>query len=372
MGSVLNFITLFNEKDYPEWCFFGPTTQKIYSEYSHTLYPDLKNECKNYLLIEPTEGLNGLTKFIENNNNIEFVTFCKENNINILIACIADPPTIHNYSLLTKKLKELEIYNLCKFVTTNVNINNNKTFSFNYFIENSLLYKNSFFTKNDLGYISEEITIDELNTFRNKKFLSFNKTIDKQHRYSLFHDYLTNDFSDSYFSFLQLEGIHCTPYQENLFELNDYVKNIPVEIDTKGNFNFATHNTFKKELFLDSCINLVTETSFHDNELFISEKIFKPILNYQPFIVLGPVYFLKEMKKIGFKTFSDFWDETYDYVENPKERYFELSKLILTLNKKSIYELNEIYQELKNICIFNRNHFYSLDTDEFTNYLNNL
>jgi len=373
MGSLLNFITLFTENNYPEWCIFGPATQKIYSEYSYTIYPNIKNNCKNYLIIEPTEGLDGLTKFIEKNNSIEFFNFCKENNINILIACIADPPTEYNYNRLIKKLIELKIYELCKFITTNININNTQTFSFNFFIEEYIKNKNMIFNQEtDLGYISEEIKVDELTLFKNKKFLSLNKTIDKQHRYSLYHDYLTNDFSDSYFSFLQLEGGHCNPYQSNLYEFDFYLKKLPIELDTNHNFNFRTHNTFKKELFLDSCIHLVTETSFHDNELFISEKIMKPILNYQPFIVLGPHHYLKQIKKLGFKTFSDFWDESYDYIQNPKERYFQLSKLILELNKKSIGELNKIYQEVKETCIFNKEHFYSLNKDEFSKYLNNL
>jgi hypothetical protein len=373
MGSVLNFITLFNEKNYPEWCFAGPAIQKIYSEYSHTLYPTLKNGYKNYLIIEPSSGLNGLTKFIETNNSIEFFDFCKKNDINILIACISDPPTEDNYNLLVKKLKELQIYNLCKFITSNLNINNTETFSFHFFIEQYFKNKNIIFNKKtDLGYFSEEIKVDELNIFRNKKFLSFNKTIEKQHRYSLFHDYLTNDFSDSYFSFLELENNFCKPYQSNLYEFDFYLKKIPIELDTNGSFNFRTHNTFKKDLFLDSCIHLVTETSFHHNELFISEKIMKPILNYQPFIVLGPAYYLKELKKFGFKTFSDLWDESYDEIQNPSDRYFKLSELILHLNKKSIDELNKLYQELKEICIFNRNHFYSLNIDSFDEYLNNL
>ena len=57
---------------------------------------------------------------------------------------------------------------------------------------------------------------------------------------------------------------------------------------------------------------------------------------------------------MGFKTFSDFWDESYDEIENGKDRYFAIEKLILELNSKSIDELNEIYQKTKNICIYNR------------------
>jgi hypothetical protein len=105
---------------------------------------------------------------------------------------------------------------------------------------------------------------------------------------------------------------------------------------------------------------LVTETSYNQNELFISEKILKPILNYQPFIVLGPYNYIKELKRLGFKTFSDFWNESYDDILDGEQRYFKLSSLILKLNKLNIEQMNELYQSTKEICIYNKNHLKNL------------
>lgn len=369
MGSFLNFILLHKQDEYPDWCFQGPLTDKAYNNFSYTHFPEIRAGYVNYILIEPREALKAFINEIPNFSN--YIQYLKDNNVKIVLASLADPPNQPVYNDLVSELKKYKLFDYFIIVSSSVNLKGESNLHcFNYFIEDSLLYKNSFFTENELGYLSEEIAIDELNKFRNKKFLSFNKTIDKQHRYSLFHDYLTNDFSDSYFSFLQLEGLHCLPYQKKLLDTEEYIKNIPVELDTNGNFNFSTHNTYKKSLFLDSCIHLVTETSFHDNELFISEKIFKPIINYQPFIVLGPFNYLKELKKYGFKTFSDFWDESYDDIKDSKHRYLEISKLILDLNSKSINELNDIYQKTKDILIYNKNLFYSLELNDLKNFLN--
>jgi hypothetical protein len=158
--------------------------------------------------------------------------------------------------------------------------------------------------------------------------------------------------------------------------MNDYDfynKYIPIELDTQmcnDKNSFRTSDTFKKELFLNSCINLVTETSFDLNELFISEKILKPILNYQPFIVFGPVNYLKKLKSYGFKTFSDFWDESYDDIVNHEDRIESLISLVHELNSKTIQELNELYQKTKEICIYNRNLFYNIDKmDSIGKYL---
>ena len=105
------------------------------------------------------------------------------------------------------------------------------------------------------------------------------------------------------------------------------------------------------------------------NELFISEKIFKPILSYQPFIVLGPVNYLKRLKYYGFKTFDNFWDESYDKIEDSSKRYDKVLQTILELNKKSIDELNNLYKSLKEICIYNRNHFVNLKINTFDSTL---
>ena len=125
--------------------------------------------------------------------------------------------------------------------------------------------------------------------------------------------------------------------------------------------SFKVSNTFPTKLFLDSAIHIVSETSFESNEMFISEKIFKPILNFQPFILIGPYRYLKELHKLGFKTFGEFWDESYDEIKDPKNRYLKLIEVILDLNKKSIEEINLLYKNVKHICIYNNKLFQEME-----------
>ncbi len=358
MGSLLNFI-LPPESQYGKWCFEGPMTQKVMNEYSYTQFPKIKKDFKNYILVESTEMYYGLEKRIDAIlRKVDIKQFIEENDLKIIICSIADAPSFERYKQLYLKLKNHKISDRCIFLTSNINLQGTNVHSYHFFLEDAINHKNSFFNfQTDLGYTSEEISIEELNKFRSKKFLSFNRTVDKEHRYSLLHDYLTNDFSDSYFSFLTFEGIHCFPFQEQKLQVKEYIKHIPIELDTNKNFNFTVNNTMRKDLFLNSCIHLVTESSYVNNELFISEKILKPILNYQPFIVFGPFNYLDELRRLEFKTFSKFWDESYDDTHDPAERYFKLSELVLKLNSLDIYELNELYQQTKEICIYNKNHF---------------
>jgi len=376
MQDNINFIFLF-KNDYPNWCFEGPLTHYIYLNFLYSSIDKIKNNKKNILCIEPTETLKGIiNNFDYLINDVPLYKFLIDNNITLLIGCLADPPSVQLYGEFIKKIKSLKLEKLIKIISSNLQISDDFCQSYHHFIEESTKEKHLFFetTQNELGYLSEEINEDELNNFKNKKFLSFNRNIDKQHRYSLLHDFLSNDFSDSLFSFLYLEGIHCFPYQKDYKEISFYKKKLPIHIDTEfmKDFTFKTNNTFKKDIFLDCCINIVTETSFHDNELFLSEKILKPILNYQPYIVLGPVNYLKELKKFGFKTFENYWDESYDDIESPEDRYFAVQKIIFEINKKSIKEINSLYQNLKHICIHNKKNFMNLQCNSIENFFKNL
>jgi hypothetical protein len=242
-------------------------------------------------------------------------------------------------------------------------------------------------SNNELGYVSEKIEENELDNFRNKKFLSFNRVLStRYHRSKLFFDYFRfNLHKDNYFSFLQNENFYDgTDWFQGLKDDNEYkhefmddcISKLPITLDTddwKGGYSgFRTNDTFKKELFLNSCINIVTETSFQYNEVFLSEKILKPIVMYQPFIVFSSVHYLKRLKEIGFKTFDEFWDESYDDVEDWEDRYNKVLLLILELNNKSIDELNNLYKNLKHICIYNRNHLLTMKKNSWPKIMANI
>lgn len=373
MGSLLNFVFLSDkiEKNGPDdISIAGPLFWYIFrikkNEISFTLNGKIKDGYKNVLLIE---GKCSLSSF----ENIPdyIINFVKNNDVKLLATSLADPSSAYSYVPAKKNLERL-LPN--KYFILDSNSSLEGCFTIDYFLEESTFPQfkhNKFGEINVLGYISEEIKISELDKKREKKFLSFNRTTDKHHRAALLHEYLINDYSDSYFSFIN--KLECLGSIPNVGDIRDnydfYNSKLPIELDTQRVDNknsFASYSTFKKKLFLNSCINIVTETSFENNELFVSEKILKPILMYQPFIVIGPVGYLKYLReRYKFKTFSNFWDESYDDVEDYTDRIKVIIDLIRELNKKSIEEFNEIYQKTKDICIYNRELFDSFELDSF-------
>jgi hypothetical protein len=100
------------------------------------------------------------------------------------------------------------------------------------------------------------------------------------------------------------------------------------------------------DIYKSSYISLVTETFFYEDDYIITEKVYKPIIHYHPFIVLGSPYTLKHMRSIGFKTFGDFWDESYDEEENNDKRFEKVFNLLMKFDKMSIEELHKLYIDI--------------------------
>ena len=378
MGSLLNFVFLKDTHEYngdETYAMQGPIFNYIQmNNYSYTLNSQLKPNHRNILLIEGRTKLESLLNIPETVYN-----FIKNNDIKLLFTSMPDPCNDATYKLAFKYIKEKLPSNKYYIIDSNRRLKD--ILSFDFFLEESIINRNQFFKPypTDLGYVSEKIELNELDGYRNKKFISFNRSVDKEHRLSLLNEYLTGNYSDSYFSFLlKVEGyshVYTLDGSTPKIDINYFNKHIPIELDTQkisDKSDFRVNDAFKKELFLDSCINLVTESSFELNELFISEKILKPIINYQPFIVFSSYGYLKHLKTYGFKTFSDFWDESYDDIENPNRRFFALLKLVRSLNDKSIDELNELYKNVKHICIYNRQLWDNLKIDTLEKILKNI
>lgn len=103
-----------------------------------------------------------------------------------------------------------------------------------------------------------------------------------------------------------------------------------------------------------SKFNIVSETSV--DELFFTEKIWKPIIAKQLFIVHGKQYYLKHLKELGFKTYGDFIDESYDNIESLEQRTDAIVKLCDELKGTTHIELYANTQEIRE---YNQKMFFS-------------
>ena len=66
------------------------------------------------------------------------------------------------------------------------------------------------------------------------------------------------------------------------------------------------------QAYSQTAFSVVAETNFAGDYVFHTEKIVKPILARRLFIVFGGHHYLKNLQRLGFKTFSNVIDESYD------------------------------------------------------------
>lgn len=136
-------------------------------------------------------------------------------------------------------------------------------------------------------------------------------------------------------------------------ELKEAVENLPAE---EKIINFAdtfSHLSTDTALFQDCFLQIVTETAYNYPVPFFSEKFIKPILNKRPFVIIGAANSLASLQAMGFKTFSEFWSEDYDTIEDPELRLIEIFNVIESLCAKSIHELRNLCIAMSDILNYN-------------------
>lgn len=112
---------------------------------------------------------------------------------------------------------------------------------------------------------------------------------------------------------------------------------------------------------LNSHIQIVAETIFETDKIHLTEKIFKPIVMNQPFILVGPAGGLEYLRSYGFKTFSSLWNEDYDLEKDHDKRLLIIVELIKKLNSLDKIQFDNIVKNATEITNFNRKRFYSQD-----------
>ena len=118
------------------------------------------------------------------------------------------------------------------------------------------------------------------------------------------------------------------------------------------------------EVYLNSWVSVITESSYfnHEHSVFISEKTFKPIACLQPFIIVGSKHTLKYLRKLGYKTFEGFIDESYDDMDD-SERFLGIVNALKKI--KNIEDKVAWYESMQDILEHNHKLFLSIQTSKF-------
>lgn len=164
----------------------------------------------------------------------------------------------------------------------------------------------------------------------------------------------------------------CTGSRQYRKSLINDLSHLRSMIDHDWNQNKNITADYSAQISVDdsqtSAIHLVAETIFDQGKIHLTEKIFKPMVMMQPFILFAGAGSLEYLRKYGFQTFGEIWDESYDQQTDHRYRYQMIKKLITDLSNLSDTKIKAMLMKCQKIVEHNQKHFFS---DKFEEILLN-
>jgi hypothetical protein len=159
------------------------------------------------------------------------------------------------------------------------------------------------------------------------------------------------------------EYIDCYEDKEQIYNKASELRGkLPFTIDDRTKYTYPDEPLsipeHKMPIFncrINSLIEVVMETKFF-GEHMMTEKTFNPISLGKPFIVMSSANLLQSIRKIGFKTFSPYIDESYDKIEDNAARLRAIVNEIERIRKFRQDDpkgFKEWYKELQVIAQYN-------------------
>jgi hypothetical protein len=178
--------------------------------------------------------------------------------------------------------------------------------------------------------------------------------------------YLSKNFKDQSLLTCHYRNEDAQRLQSELTELNFYAPDeivscskflteCPLIIDEKFNtymIGTPEHLTILNQ-YHKFFAELVIETYIMGNTFFPTEKTLRPIIAKTPFIAMAPKNHLVNLRQLGFKTFGQWWDESYDYCEG-LHRINEIKKVISTVMLWPQEKLQNVLNEMEEVLEYNR------------------
>ena len=158
-----------------------------------------------------------------------------------------------------------------------------------------------------------------------------------------------------------------TPIQHlpSKYEYSQY-QDILLTVDPSER-KFVKHDLFKNtwgevylqaEPYRDTYFSVVTETVFGENShSFRTEKIVKPLAMGHPWIAVANAGYYRDLRNLGFQTFSHVIDESFDQIDSPMDR---AERIIAIVNDLCRQDLASFLDSCYNVCKYNQQHLMEL------------
>jgi hypothetical protein len=153
----------------------------------------------------------------------------------------------------------------------------------------------------------------------------------------------------------------------NKIDRSEFFKKIPFITGLEDTVYSDNDWGFGNERYYsETFCSFVNETYVDENtDPFFTEKIFKPIMYRHPFLVFSSSGALELLEDLGFKTFGDIFDESYDQIENPQLRFEHLLGEIQRICSIPLGDLEKIHRHLIPTLLYNQKHLQEILPDRF-------
>ena len=111
------------------------------------------------------------------------------------------------------------------------------------------------------------------------------------------------------------------------------------------------------DIYQDSYFSYVLESFIDiDNSSgqSMTEKTFKPILHCQPFICLAEHHHLRHLRELGYHTFDNIFDESYDEIKDNNDRFKAVMWMAEDLARIDLDTAHDMYKKCGDRLLENR------------------
>ncbi len=212
-----------------------------------------------------------------------------------------------------------------------------------------------------IDYKGTEIGLLNVNQYleseKKKFFLTYNKNTTKTFRIQLILWLIKNGLiDDSYVSILiKNNNFNKRELDSNEIELNGLGEYYD-EFDTMGfnvlDWDYPNHKNdvfsnlkyTTKSHYADTYFNIITETSFENNSLNLTEKSFKAFANCHPFLIIGDMDTHKYLQSLGFELYDELIDYSFDSMPDNQKRLNDALGQIRKVHKLGIDSIINFYK----------------------------
>lgn len=201
---------------------------------------------------------------------------------------------------------------------------------------------------------------------KTKNFICLNRNL-RFHRLALVSEIFRNGLYQDSVTSLTGSPIMPGPNEGDIVKVNqvfidesqrnyffDFIKKFkPLHIPDDNNILWIP----PKEFYIDTYFSLITETEISDKTLFITEKTAKALTWMHPFIILGNPYSLRYLKSLGYQTFPEIFDESYDEEVCFRNRFSMILQETIKFCKLSKEEKQSKFLSVIDKLQHNRGHY---------------